>query len=93
MIDVNAFMLMILYMSLIILVVMLIVIAYRTIKVMKKVDQIIDDISIKSSKLNGVFNIIDTATDTVVQMNDTIVSFITSGIERLFNRKREKKDE
>ncbi len=93
MIDVNAFMLMILYMSLIILVVMLIVIAYRTIKVMKKVDQIIDDISIKSSKLNGVFNIIDTATDTVVQMNDTIVSFITSGLERLFNRKREKKDE
>ena len=93
MIDVNAFMLMILYMSLIILVVMLIVIAYRTIKVMKKVDQIIDDISIKSSKLNGVFNIIDTATDTVVQMNDTIVSFITSGMERLFNRKREKKDE
>lgn len=93
MIDVNAFMLMILYMSLIILVVMLIVIAYRTIKLMKKVDQIIDDISIKSSKLNGVFNIIDTATDTVVQMNDTIVSFITSGIERLFNRKREKKDE
>ena len=58
MIDVNAFMLMILYMSLIILVVMLIVIAYRTIKLMKKVDQIIDDISIKSSKLNGVFNII-----------------------------------
>lgn len=93
MIDVNAFMLMILYMSLIILVVMLIVIAYRTIKLMKKVDQIIDDISIKSSKLNGVFNIIDTATDTVVQMNDTIVSFITSGLERLFNRKREKKDE
>ena len=93
MIDVNAFMLMILYMSLIILVVMLIVIAYRTIKLMKKVDQIIDDISIKSSKLNGVFNIIDTATDTVVQMNDTIVSFITSGMERLFNRKREKKDE
>lgn len=93
MIDVNAFMLMILYISLIILVVMLIIIACRTIKIMKKVDQIVDDISIKSSKLNGVFNIIDTATDTVVQMNDTIVSFITSGIERLFNRKREKKDE
>ncbi len=93
MIDVNAFMLMILYLSLIILVFMLIIIAYRTIKIMKKFDQIIDDLSIKSSKLNGVFNIIDNATDAVVQMNDTIVSFITSGIERLFNRKKEKKDE
>ncbi len=91
MIDVNVFMLMILYMSLIILVFMLIVIAYRTIKIMKKIDQIVDDISTKSSKLNGVFNIIDTATDTVVQMNETIISFITSGIERLFNRKREKR--
>ena len=93
MIDVNAFMLMILYLSLIILVFMLIIVAYRTIKIMKKFDQIIDDLSIKSSKLNGVFNIIDNATDAVVQMNDTIVSFITSGIERLFNRKKEKKDE
>ena len=48
------------YIVLIILVIVLIILGIRAIKTLEKVDKIVDDINYKSSKLDGVFNIIDT---------------------------------
>ena len=93
MINVMDFLQMIFYMVLIIFVITLIILTYRAIQTLKKVDEMVDDFNKKSSKLNGLFNIIDTTTDAVVGVSDTIVSAITNGIEFLFNRKRDKKNE
>ena len=81
------------YIVLIILVIVLIILGIRAIKTLEKVDKIVDDINYKSSKLDGVFNIIDTTTDMVSNFSDTIVNGIAGGVEKIFNRKKEKKDE
>ena len=87
------FMSIILYISLIILVIVLIVLGIKAIGTLEKVDKVVDDINEKSSKLNGVFNIIDTTTDVVSGFSDSVVNVISSGIEKLFSRKKGKKDE
>lgn len=81
------------YIALIILVIVLIVLGIKAINTLDKVDKVVDDISNKSSKLDGVFNIIDTTTDVVSSFSDSIVNVITGGVERLFNRKKGFKDE
>lgn len=83
----------ILYFLLIILVVALIVLVVRMITTLKKVDQVVDDINQKVSKLNGVFAIIDAATDTLSFMSDRIVSVITNSITKLFSKKKKKKED
>ncbi|MCI9110635.1 MAG: hypothetical protein HFH47_02340 [Bacilli bacterium] len=81
------------YMSLIVLIIFLIVLVIRAIKTLGKVDKTLDDIQEKSSKLDGVFHIIDNTTDVVVGISDTIISFVAGSIENLVNRKKVKKDE
>lgn len=81
------------YIALIILVVVLIVFVIKAIGTLSKVDKVVDDISIKSSKLDGLFNIVDATTDVVAGFSDSIVNVISSGVERLFNRKKENKNE
>ena len=76
------------YILLIILVVALIVLVVNTIKTLAKVDRLVDDVADKSRKLDGVFNIIDSATDAMVSVSDTIVSFVADQIGSLFKRKR-----
>ena len=70
-----------------ILLISLIVLVIRLIKTLKKVDTAIDDYNEKAQKLDGVFNIIDTATDTISSVSDKIVSGIIKGITGLFKKK------
>jgi len=93
MISLVDFMGMLFYIALIVLIIFLIVLVIRAIKTLGKVDKTLDDIQEKSSKLDGVFHIIDNTTDVVVGLSDTIVSFVANGIENLVNRKKVKKDE
>jgi len=93
MISLVDFMGMLFYIALIVLIIFLIVLVIRAIKTLGKVDKTLDDIQEKSSKLDGVFHIIDNTTDVVVGISDSIVSFVASSIENLVNRKKVKKDE
>ena len=82
------------YLALIVLVIVLIVLGIRTIQTLGKVEKMVDDISRKSSKLDGVFNIIDGATDMVAGFSDSIVNAVTNGVDFIVNRKKgKKKDE
>ncbi len=93
MINVVDFLGILFYIALIVLVVVLIVLVVKAIQTLNKVDKTLDDINEKSSKLDGLFHIIDNTTDVVVGISDSIVSFVASGIENLINRKKVKKDE
>ena len=83
----------ILYVLLIILVVVLIVLVIRILGTLKKVDQVVDDVNHKVSKLNGLFSAIDGATDTLTIMSNRVVSLITAGIDKLFTKKNKKKED
>lgn len=76
------------YILLIVLVIALIVLVINSIKTLSKVDRLVDDVTDKSRKLDGLFNIVDMATDAMVGISDTIVGFVTDGISRLFKRKK-----
>lgn len=78
-----------------ILLIALIVLTIKVIKTINKVDKVVEDLNNKSRKLNGVFDIVDNATDALSLMSDKIVGFIVNGIAGLFSRKKkeENKDE
>ena len=63
------------------------------IKTLNKVNHVVDDIDTKQKKLNGVFDIIDTATDTISIVSDKVVGTIANGITNLFTKRKKKEDE
>ena len=83
----------ILYFLLIILVIVLIVLVVRLLGTLKKVDKVVDDVNLKVHKLNGLFEVIDSATDTLSIMSNRIVNIITTSIDKLFTKKQKKKEE
>lgn len=82
----------ILYVLLAILIVVLIVFIIRLINTLSKVDKVVDDVNRKVSKLDGVFNIIDTTTDALALFSDRITDFAVNKISNIF-RSRKKKEE
>lgn len=83
----------ILYLLGIILLVALIVLCIKLFSTLKKVDRVVDDISNKSSKLDGLFGIIDKSTDAVSSLTDKIIEFIVNSLTGLFSRKKKIKEE
>ena len=82
----------ILYVLGIILLVALIILVIRIMKTLKKVDTAIDDYNEKSKKLDGLFSIIDTTTDTISALSDKLVGVLIKGVSNVFKRKK-KEDE
>ncbi len=68
--------------------VLLIIILWRIVQIMQKVDQITDDIYLKTQKLNGLFDI----ADKLELLNDRVINAIVNGIMKFFSKKREGDD-
>jgi uncharacterized protein YoxC len=83
----------ILYFLASILLVALIVLVVRLIRTLGKVDRVVEDVSYKASKLNGVFHLIDNATDTLSIVSDKVVNVVANGITNFFNKKEKKKED
>ena len=75
-----------------ILLVTLIIFVIKLMKTLKKVDAAIDDYNEKSKKLDGLFSMIDTATDTISAVSDKLVGVVIKGISGLFKRKKKEDD-
>ena len=76
-----------------ILLIVLIVLVVRLMHTLKKIDMAIDDYNNKSTKLNGLFDLIDTTTDTISSIGDRLVNSMVSGIASLFTKKKKKEEE
>ncbi len=83
----------ILYLLGIILLIALIVLCIKLFVTLKKVDQVIDDISEKSSKLDNLFSIVDRSTDAISIITDKAVDFIVGTLVGFFSRKKNVKEE
>lgn len=70
----------------IVLLVVLIALGLKLFHTLTKVDRVIDDITIKSSKLDNLFNVIDTTADAVNSVSNSIASWITNLVNRLLNK-------
>lgn len=89
MIDVNTFLLMLLYILGSILLVVLIILGIKLIITINKIDAIVDDINGKVTKLNGLFQIIDNMTDKLALLSDKVVDGLSFLIRKVFTRNKE----
>ena len=77
----------------IVLLVVLIILSIKLIHTVDKTNKILDDAYNKTKSLNGLFSAIDKVTDALSTVSDTLVSAITSGINKVFSKKKRKKKE
>ncbi len=81
----------IIYLLLIVLIVVAIVIGFKFITTMGKVNDMVDDVNTKIKSLDKLFDLIDFTTNRVSLIGDTVVNFITSKLGKLFGLKKSKK--
>ena len=77
----------ILYSLLIVLVIILIVLALKTLDTLNKVDAILDNTKRKLESLDGVFNLVDTVSDKLTLVTDTVIGSIVGFITSIFSKK------
>jgi len=76
-----------------ILLVVLIILGVKLINTMNRINFVVDDINKKVTSLNGLFSVIDMATDKLSFLSDRMVDSITYLIKKIFKHKSGKEDE
>lgn len=80
----------IIYVLLIIVLLIGIVLAIKCLITLDKVEKVVDNVNDKIRTLDGVFNIIDGATDRIVLITDKVVEGLTTLIASIFKSKKDK---
>lgn len=93
MIDINTFLLMVVFTLSSILLVVLIVLGIKLINTIAKIDSLIDNIEQRVKKFDNMFNMVDIVTDSMAAVSDKLVDAITFCLRKLFLRKKEKEDD
>ena len=93
MVDINTFLMMILYILGSILLVCLIVFVIKLISTLNRVNGILDDVDNKMAKLDKAFRIVDVVTDNMAMVSDRLVDGISGIIRKIFNKKLNGKDD
>lgn len=76
-----------------ILLVILIILGIKLIKTVDKVNLLMDDVQGKVKSLDGLFSVIDYATDKISLLGDKISDGITAIVKKLFVRKKKESEE
>lgn len=93
MIDINSFMLLILYILGSVLLVVLIILGIKLINTVTKIDNIVKEIEEKVGKVNKMLSIVDVITDSMALFSDKIVDGISNVLKKLFIKEKRKEDE
>ena len=70
-----------------ILLIALIVVCIKILGTLKRVDKIIDDVEQKSSKIDGVFDLVANTTDTLSIISSKVFDFGIGFVSNLFSKK------
>ncbi len=81
-----------LYVVAIVLLIVLIVLGIRLIKVLDKVDKVVDNVEEKINSFNGLFQVIDKATDGIATISNSAFNSISKLINRIINKKKKYED-
>lgn len=71
-----------------VLVIFLIIGSIKLLYTIDKTNMILDDLEKKMKSVNGLFTAIDTVTDTVVTLSETIVGKVLLMIEKIFKKRK-----
>lgn len=83
-----AFLTIALYVLGIALLVVLIVLGIKLIYLTDRANVVLDDLEKKAKTLDMFFNVIDTVTDTLSYLSDTVVDTVVAGLSRLFPKRK-----
>lgn len=83
----------IIYFLIIILLIALIILIVKLHTTLLKVDRVIDDVEQKSSKLNGIFDIVDSTTDAISSISDVAIGLISGKITNILNKRKRKEED
>ena len=89
----NTFLLTVLYVVAIILLVVFIVVGFKLIKLLDKIDRIADNVEDKVNSFNGAFSVIRNAADGIASISDTVTFGVSSAISKIVNKFTKKKEE
>ena len=87
MIDVNTFLVMLMYILGSILIVTLIVLVVKLISTVNRLNGIMDEITVKINKFDKAFQIVDIVTDNMALISDKLVDMLSNFIRKVFNKK------
>ena len=93
MIDVNTFLLMLLYILGMVLLIVFIILGIKLIGTVSKIDNIIDELEIKLSKMDKIFSPVDVVTDSMALISDKIVDAICYFLKKIFIRDKRKEED
>lgn len=82
-----------LYIALIVFIIALIVLCIKLIGTLGKADKLIDNLTRKAESLDGVFEMIDYTTNKFGKIGETIVSYLTGSVKKVFSRRKRKERE
>ena len=70
------------------LLVVLIILGIKLIYLTDRANVVLDDLEKKAKTLDMFFNVIDTVTDTLSYLSDTVVDTVVSGLSRIFPKRK-----
>ncbi len=83
----------VIYILLIILILVAIVCGVKLIFTLNKVDELLEDVTLKVKSLDRVFELVDFATNKMSIITEVIISFINGGIKKIFNSSKKSNKE
>ena len=89
----NAFLPIIIYFLLIVLLTVLIIIGIKAILLMNRVNTVVDDVEKKVQSLNGLFNVLSNVSSRINVVYDRITDTALGLVDRFFSRKKKKGEE
>ncbi|MBQ9318446.1 MAG: hypothetical protein IJR82_02310 [Bacilli bacterium] len=92
-VDFSVFLQLLIYIFLAILIVIFIILGIRMLKVLTKVDKVIDQVEDRIQKTDNVFGLIDKTADLASNVSDKIIGGIFHFICNIFKKKGNDKDE
>ena len=76
-----------------ILLVALIVLTIKSIITMDKIEKVVDNITVKVKSLDGVFEVASLVSNKVTFVTDKVVDIISMIIDKIFNKRKDDKNE
>ena len=89
----QVFLPLVIYILLIVVLIVLIVVGFKFANFLDKINHVVDSVSQKIDSLNGLFHVIDFATDKVSEFSTAIVERVISTITKFSRRKNKNKED
>lgn len=88
----NSFLPIVLYIVAIILLIILIMVGLRLLRILDRIDVIVDNVEEKINSFNGAIQVFSKAATGIANFSDSVVFGITNTVSKIFHKKKKEED-